>query len=259
LPPSDDPRDIAQLGERMAQLLAQQQALVKHLSQGRQDFQRLARSVWRVQEDERRRFARELHDGLGQNLTALVRLLDQSLEDLPHEQRQRLAGARALAETTLQDTRALSRLMRPQILDDLGLEAALRWLARTLGDSHGLKVDISIDPALPPFDGDHAILIFRIVQEALNNTAKHARATQAQVRLQALAQRALLRVEDDGAGCDPARALEAGSESHGSGLGGMRDRVRLFDGDLRVDSSPGGGFRLQVEFPLAPTGGRMGP
>jgi len=258
LPPSDDPRDIGQLGERMAQLLAQQQALVRHLSQGRQDFQRLARSVWRVQEDERRRFARELHDGLGQNLTALVRLLDQSLEDLPSDQRQRLADARALAEATLQDTRALSRLMRPQILDDLGLEAALRWLARTLGDSHGLKVDIAMDATLPPFDGDHAILIFRIVQEALNNTAKHAQARHAQVLLQALAQRALLRVEDDGRGCDPTRAFEAGSEGRGSGLGGMRDRVRLFDGDLRVDSSPGGGFRLQVEFPLAPAGGRMG-
>jgi signal transduction histidine kinase len=257
---SPDPSpDLDRLGERVSQLLAQQQALVEQLRQGQGHFRRLARSVWRVQEDERRRLARELHDGLGKNLTALIRLLDQAVDSAADEARPRLTTARDLAQSTLQDTRALSRLLRPQILDDLGLDAALRWLVRSVGESHGLAIDLDLPDVLPELEGEAAILVFRVVQEALSNAARHAGARHVRVAVETGATLLQLRVSDDGRGCDPACALAAGSEGRSSGLGGMRERVRLFDGELRVHSSPGAGFRLQVDIPFGGGNGRMAP
>src|SRR5262249_27290199 len=130
-------RSNAQPGERAAlesqlqELLQQQRELVARLQKGQDQFKRLARSVWSVQEQERRKLARDLHDGIGQNLTAIVNLLALAL-DKPAGVRMHLTKARELAEMTLQETRELSRLLRPTILDDLGLEAALRWLTRTM-------------------------------------------------------------------------------------------------------------------------------
>src|SRR6185312_2557045 len=101
-----------------------QQELVARLQGGQESLKRLARSVWRVQEQEQRKLARELHDGIGQNLAALVRLIERA-QSAPADAGSQLEQARALAATTLQETRALSRLLRPQILDDLGLAPAL--------------------------------------------------------------------------------------------------------------------------------------
>ncbi len=123
------------LRQKIDDVLQQQRELIDRLQQGQDYFQHLARSVWRVQEDERRRLAHELHDGVGHSLTALIHLVAQAsaaLTERPDEARERLDRARAVAQSTLQETRALSRLLRPQILDDLGLEAALRWLARII-------------------------------------------------------------------------------------------------------------------------------
>lgn len=252
----------AELEQRLGELMQQQRDLVERLQQGQAYFQQLARSVWRVQEEERRKLARELHDGIGQNLTAMVHLIGQARSALPaaaNQSRDRLEQMHALAETTLQETRALSRLLRPQILDDLGLEAALRWLARTLGESHGIDISLDLAPELPALGGDLATLIFRIVQESLANVARHAHAQHAAIELQRRGPRLLLRVRDDGRGCDTAAALAAGSEGRSSGLGGMRDRVRLFGGELRIDSAPGAGFGVAIELPLAQVDETMQP
>ena len=118
----DEPDERAALSQKIDDVLAQQRELVARLEQDQAYFQHLARSVWRVQEDERRRLARELHDGIGHSLTALIHLMAQASAALerPDEARERLARANAVAQSTLQETRALSRLLRPQILDDLG-------------------------------------------------------------------------------------------------------------------------------------------
>ena len=226
-------------------LLAQYERLLDRVESNEREFRRLARAVARVEEDERRRLARELHDGLGQTLTALKHRLAQLGGDVAPEARDRLDAAIALCGDALEDTRALSRLLRPPILDDLGLEAALRALARTLGESSGLSIDVAVEP-LPDLDGDLQTLVFRVAQEALNNAAKHAQAKEVILRVVARGGLLQLQVADDGRGCDPDAMLASG----GSGLGGMRERLRLYGGALELHSAPGEGTRLRAVVPV---------
>jgi len=245
-----DARDQASLQERLDALLQQQRELVTTLQRGQAHFEQLARSVWRTQEEERRRLARELHDGIGQNLTAILRLLEQATasSDCSAGTRGELERVRTLVHSTLDEARALSRQLRPQILDDLGLAAALRWLARSFRDTQGLDVSLDLAEPLPALGGDAETLIFRVAQEGLNNVVKHAGATHAEISLQRLDERVLLSIRDDGHGCETSHALRSGSEGKGSGLGGMRDRAQLFGGQLRIVSQPGAGFSLEIAF-----------
>lgn len=229
-------------------LREQYQRLLQRLEANEHEFRRLGRAVWNVQEDERRRLARELHDGLGQNLTALKHRLSRLLDELPPElaaQRERLGEALAMCAGSLEDTRELSRLLRPPILDDLGLEPALQWLARSVDAGGAMRVVVEIEP-LPALDGELQTLLFRVAQEALNNASKHAAAGSVLLRLVARGGELLLQVIDDGRGCDASRALRAG----GSGLGGMRERLRLYGGGLELRSAPGQGTRLRARVPL---------
>lgn len=230
----------------VAELQAQYRQLLQRLEANEREFRRLGRAVWRVQEDERRRLARELHDGLGQNLTALKHRLAQIAGELGpgHDAlRTRMEAAIALCSASLEDTRHMSRLLRPPILDDLGLVPALRWLARSVQESSGLAVVVEVGD-LPPLGGETQTLLFRVAQEALNNAARHARAESVLVRLVASDAALQLQVIDDGVGFEPAQA-------HGSGLGGMRERLRLHGGRLELRSTPGRGTRLRASVPLA--------
>lgn len=253
--PTDD------LAATVERLRADYGRLVRRLESNQRDFQRLARSVYRVQEDERRRLARELHDGLGQNLTALkhqLALLAETLGPDRPELRAQIEAGIGLCAQSLADTRQLSRLLRPQVLDDLGLAAALQWLARTLGANAGLSIRVEAD-APPGLDGELQTLLFRIAQEALTNALKHAQASRVEITLRNRAGWITLGVEDDGRGFDVAAAQAAASAGNGSGLGGMRDRVALHGGRLLLDSRPGGGTRLQAAVPLADDAGEPGP
>ena len=226
-------------------LLAQYERLLERVESNEREFRRLGRAVWRVEEDERRRLARELHDGLGQTLTALKHRLVQLGDAVAPQARERLDAAIALCGDALEDTRTLSRLLRPPILDDLGLEPALRALARTLGEASGLAIDVQVE-GLPALDDDLQTLVFRVAQEALNNAAKHAQAKQVLLRLVARGGLLQLQVVDDGRGCDPDQMLRAG----GSGLGGMRERLRLYGGTLELHSAVGEGTRLRAVVPV---------
>lgn len=231
----------------IAALRRQYQELLDRLQRNEREFRRLGRAVWRVQEDERRRLARDLHDGVGQNLTALKHRLAAMTQALPGDDplRQDLEDAIALCGDTLEDTRELSRLLRPPILDDLGLEAAVRALCRSLAQASGLDIGVDIQP-LPALDSDLQTLVFRVAQEALSNAVRHAQARSVLVRIVASGGLLQLQVADDGRGCDPVAALASG----GSGLGGMRERVRLYDGQLELRSAPGEGTRLRAVVPL---------
>lgn len=254
----DESKDHVDLERKLDDVLQQQRELIERLQKGQDYFQHLARSVWRVQEDERRRLAHELHDGIGHGLTALIHLVGQAsdaLAERPGEARERLERARDVATTTLKETRVLSRLLRPQILDDLGLEPALRWLARTYQDDHKIAVSLDFDQPFPDVDGDLSTLIFRVTQESLSNISRHAGATQVEIGLRRRSIYLTLAIRDDGRGCDPQAAFAASSEGRSSGLGGMRDRVRLFGGMLRLDSKTGEGATVSAQFPLASIAG----
>lgn len=243
---------VAGLNRRIDELMRQHAALLTRLQHDQRRTRHLARSVWRIEEEARRRIARELHDGVGQNLVALMRQLDTIATRLPEdaaEGRNGLHRLRELVQVTLDDTRSLSRLLRPQILDDLGLAAALRWLARSVD---GLRVELELPPELPALEDDLSTLLFRIAQEALSNAVRHAAASRVEIGLSLFPKRHSLRLDicDDGRGCDLAKAEAVGSEGQGIGLGGMRDRVDLFEGTLDLQSAPGKGFKICIELPL---------
>jgi signal transduction histidine kinase len=233
-------------------LRSQQAQLFADLAQGQQRFRRLARSVWRIQEDERRRFARDLHDGLGQNITAIVHQLEQLAGDpaLPRPAAVRAERALDLCLRALHDTRHLARMLRPKILDDLGLCAALSWLGRSVSEGAGFAVDVDCEEDFPDPDGDLATLVFRVVQEALNNAAKHAHARHVLVTVGSRAGELHLLVADDGRGCDPDAALSADTLGAGTGIGSMRERVELFGGRLHLVSAPGDGTQVRAALPL---------
>jgi signal transduction histidine kinase len=244
-PADSAPMDPADLRRQLLQLGAQQQRLVTQLQSGEQQFRQLARSVWRVQEDERRRLARELHDGIGQHLTALRHRLDGLVVngDAGHES---LQQALQLCELAIDETRTLSRLL----LDDLGLEAALRWLARQTAESAGCNVEVAISNLPEPLDGDLSTLIFRVAQEALTNAAKHAQANHIVIRLSRRGAQLQLLLVDDGRGCEVDAAWALSSSGQSTGLASMRERVRLFGGQLSLVSRPGEGLQLRAWLPL---------
>lgn len=229
---------------RLQQLEEQQRAFAEALAHGLDDHLHLARSAWRVQEEERRRLARDLHDGVGQNLTALdhqlSRLEDQGVAAEQCEQ------ARMLCQQTLKDIRDLSRLLHPPMLEDLGLESTLQWLARTIQQSSGLEVDVICSDLPDSLPTEVSILIFRVAQEALNNAVKYAQASAASVLLRNRKGRLVLQVIDNGQGFDPQAAVGTGL-----GLAGMRERAELLGADIVIESAPGEGSRLRLKIDLA--------
>jgi two-component system sensor histidine kinase UhpB len=242
----------ASVREQLTRLREQQERLFVQLHAGEQHFKQLARSVWRVQEDERRRLARDLHDGIGQQLTALKHRLDALALSIDGagDPANPLHQALEICDSAIQETRALSRLLRPQILDDLGLEAALNWLARHSAESGGYEVEVDVGK-LPAIDGDLSTLIFRVAQEALTNVVKHAQAKHVVIRL-AQRQDEWLQflIVDDGRGCDVDAAFAKASDGHSTGLASMRERVRLFGGRFTVVSRSDEGMQVRVLIPL---------
>lgn len=251
---ADAADEVHELLERVGQVARDSQGLLRELATSERRFRALAKAVWQVQEEERRRLARELHDGLGQNLTALKNQLESLARQAAGAEADGLAGRLAaaveLAGRALQDTRELSRLLRPPILDDLGLIPALQWLARTLREATGLEVHVAgdeLEGRLPP---DLEILLFRVAQEALTNTLKHSGAKLAVVTLRRRGGWIEVEAVDAGGGFDAERALSPAGGADGCGLRGMRDRLELFGGRLRIASAPGAGTRVRATVPL---------
>jgi two-component system, NarL family, sensor kinase len=248
---ADPMRDIV---DRVRHITRENERLFQHLIEGERRFRSLAKAVWKVQEDERRRLARELHDGLGQTLTALTNQLERLQQKLdPHDDRDlaiRLADSVELARLALNESRELSRLLRPPVLDDLGLPAALSWLARTLEQRTGLHVELTLDGLAERLDPELETLVFRLVQEALTNVLRHAGVDRACVHLRRLAEGLELRVTDQGRGFDPEATLTAAPAATGSGLRGMRDRLELFGGRLELSSQAGRGTLLTAAIPM---------
>lgn len=247
-------------------------AMLDRLAQARHEA---AGHVLRAQEEERRRLALELHDQIGQSLTALTfhaqalreRLATEAGRVTEHVQRQaeRLIG---LAQRTLAEVQTLSRQLRPPLLDDLGLVAALRWLADDVQERFGIPVhvqvslagaqraaDADVTPAahltdLARLPGEVETALFRIAQESLTNAIRHGQAGQMHVTLWRQETQARLTVADDGTGFTP--SIEA---ARGVGLEGMRERAQLLGGTLQVRSRQGDGCVVCVEIPIsrAPT------
>jgi signal transduction histidine kinase len=236
-------RHVSRLEQRLRQEIATN-------AQNTADLQRLSAQILTAQEEERRNIARELHDEVGQVLTAIkVELaVAQRAVETAGVSPNVLSGARSLTDGALHTVRDLSHLLRPAILDDLGLTAAIGSYLREFSRRHGIAVDLLHDEITERWAADTEAAAYRIVQEALTNVARHARATSCRVYLQRLAHTILITVEDDGIGFDALAAEEAGHRE-GLGLLGIRERVAQLGGTVRVESTRGKGTRLTVELP----------
>lgn len=219
----------------------------------------LTRRVLEAQEDERKRIARELHDETAQSLSTLLINIDLlELQLAPSEARLQtgLERLRTLAKRTLDETRALSHDLRPTILDDVGLVAAIEWFADEWARSYGVPVRVRAEylesDRLPP---GMEVALFRIAQEALNNVGKYAQAEHVEVALGPQDGSAKLVVKDDGRGFD-VRKTGGPTRSGGLGLYGMRERAELIGGHFDAQSKPGSGTTITVVAPLA---GMNGP
>ena len=248
-----EPDPLQAIARDVARVTAENARLLERLAQGEKRFRLIARGILRIQEAERGRVSRELHDGVGQSLTALKMQLGMLEASLPaHEEaiRARVAGLVEIADRSLQDVRQLSRLLRPQMLDDLGLVPTLGWLARTLREGTGLAVQVTTSGMEERVHPDLETALYRLVQEALTNVARHAQASSAEVTVRRAPDRLFLSVRDQGRGFDPGRVLAAEGEDPGGGVRGMRDRVELFGGRFELRSAPGAGTTMEVELPL---------
>ena len=220
--------------------------------------ERLAAQVIMAQEEERRRVARELHDEAGQALTAVIIGLERGLAsmpdtyaaDLPVQPRQLISNLRDLAAQTLDEVRKLALELRPSVLDDLGLVAALRQYVRSTEERSGMAVQLTVvgwdeesESRLPP---EVETALFRIAQEALTNAIRHSRAASVQVRLKRAALMVSLEIRDDGVGIGSVAA----SDGEHLGLFGMRERARILGGEFLVSPVSPRGTLVQVSIPL---------
>jgi signal transduction histidine kinase len=185
-----------------------------------------------------------LHDEVGQSLSA-IRMEAESAEcaESPDEIREHLSSIRTMAERTVNEVRDLALLLRPSMLDDFGLVPALNWHAREMTKRTGIDVVVSADEDSGDLPEEHKTCIYRMVQEALNNSAHHANARTVEVTVRRESERVLFTVQDDGAGFDTRFV-------RGLGLLGMEERVRRLGGRLRIDSQPGRGTLVSAELPL---------
>lgn len=201
-----------------------------------------------AREQEKQRIARELHDELAQSLAMLGMDLNWLKPRVPEgtDAVAKIGSMQKIVSGAVAATRRIAADLRPLVLDDLGLVAATQWLVEKFRERNGIECTISVEPARIDVSDPYATAVFRILQEALQNIAKHAQATHVEVTLRQVGDRITLRVRDNGRGFD----LTAPRKSSSFGLVGLRERAHLVDADLRLRSAPGQGTQIDVDIAL---------
>lgn len=224
--------------------------LSEHLDEVMQ-FQRVRFQIIEAMEEERRRVAREIHDGPAQSMANIVmradfcvRLIDRGKEQIPGE----LAALQTLVRNCLREVRKIIFDLRPMVLDDLGLVPAVKKYTEQFGEQHAVHVDLSVIGDSQRLPRVVEVAMFRIIQECLNNVAKHAGASTVVVRIELLKRRVNLLVKDDGRGFNVERVL-AGDGGEQYGLVGIRERVMLLGGEVNFTSEPSRGTSVRVTVP----------
>ncbi len=210
-----------------------------------------AAQILTAQEQERKRIARELHDETSQVLTSLLislKVLEESITG--EEARQRVEDTRSLVHQTLRAIRNLSIDLRPRALDDLGLLPALRWYIKEYQQKCKIEVEFTTTNIKERFPSAIETALYRIVQEALTNTAKYARATKVQVSITEEDGMVRATISDNGKGFDAQTVLKMPWQERGLGLAGMHERASLLDGSLLISTEPGKGTTIEVALPL---------
>jgi PAS domain S-box-containing protein len=225
--------------------ITERKRLEKELRDSEQRLRYLSQRILAAQEEERKLIAHELHDGLGATLTTIKYSLEQRLDDHPQE-RQSLEQAVSMVQDAIKDTSRISRSLRPSILDDMGVLPAIRWFCRGLQEGNSSTiVETRLEVQEKEVREPLKLVIYRIVQEALNNVAKHSSAQRATVALRKTEGNLELSVEDNGGGFDLQKAGDAGM-----GLTSMRERTQFSGGFFSIQSRPGKGTAIRALWPL---------
>jgi signal transduction histidine kinase len=245
--------------EEMVEERTRELALLYEQLQGREVMcKRLLGKVLTAQEEERARLARELHDSIGQSLTAIIMSINATESALPPTQlsaKDKLANVRNMASQTLHDLRGLIFDLRPEVLDDLGLGLALHSQVKKYLEPAGVRVKLQATGLKDLLPAEVETAVFRVVQEAITNIARHAQASDASITLTKKDDRLIVRVEDNGVGFDLNQVKNGGQQAWG--LHGMEERITLLGGKFYVGSTPGHGTLVLAEVPLNQNNGVM--
>jgi signal transduction histidine kinase len=219
------------------------------LAQSHEQLRALSQYLQAAREEERTFIAREIHDELGQELTALKMDLAWLSRQLPPEQThlvQKTAAISNMVDGTIQTVRRVASQLRPGLLDDLGLVAALEWQAGEFQARTGIACSLDLPEIVSTLSQDQATAIFRVFQETLTNIARHAQATRVRIALKSQPEGIQLVVRDNGIGITQDQLTDPRS----LGLTGMRERVQAFGGTLEFKSAPGKGTTVRVTMPV---------
>ncbi|RMF04883.1 MAG: HAMP domain-containing protein [Chloroflexi bacterium] len=234
--------------------------MVQQISRYRVGLREYVADMTRSQEEERKRIARDLHDDTVQTLIAIgqrLELVKGSLDDT-EQARARLTDVRAMVTGAIASVRQFSRDLRPLALEDLGLAAAMQYLANQLAQSEGVDVNLTVEGQAENLSNDMEIAIYRILQEALNNVKKHAHATEVNVLAQFTDQQIKMVVQDDGQGFEMPEAITDFASSGHFGVMGLHERAQLFGGQVTVESEPGQGTTVTLILPRQSELGQFG-
>ena len=239
---------LVALGQQVGSALAQTD-LYRRLETRTGELTRLSARMVEQHEAERRRLSRELHDETAQVFSAVKMELGVLREGIAPPERPRLDQVLALIDDGIRTIRNVTNDLRPSLLDDLGLLPALRSLAAEFAERSGVDATFSAPASLPGLSSEAELALFRALQEALANVARHAEATTVEIGLSASGGRVLLQVRDDGRGF-PAEPLEVYERRGHMGLAGMRERIGALGGSVRTQQAPGGGALVEVSVPV---------
>jgi signal transduction histidine kinase len=251
----DDMMELRRLNAELQAEIAERKRAEEEVTKHRRDLQSLSAQLINAQEAERKRISQELHDEMGQALTAMSINLAAIEKELPSElaptTRERLAETSALADQTLEQVRELSLDLRPSMLDDLGLVPTLRWYVNRYAQRLKLEVEFEAVDLEERLTAEMETVLYRVVQEALTNVARHAQANRVHIHLEHKEFKVHAFVEDDGQGFDLQEVAGREALERGAGLLGIRERVASLGGRFSLWSRPGQGTRLTIEIPIA--------
>ena len=231
--PEEPVEEVERLAHAFAKLLERIEA----------ERRRAGRLQLRAQEEERKRVARDLHDEVNQALTAILLRLEALTHIAPPRLKEELAETKGLANQAMGELLQLARQLRPTALDDHGLVPAIEEQLRRFKAQYGIEASLSTEGELADLGNDQQLVLYRVTQEALNNIARHASASNVAVQIARSDGTVALEVADDGSG------FAVGDERGGLGLDGMAERARMVDGEFEVDAAPGRGTTLRLRVP----------
>ncbi len=212
--------------------------------------QDISKFLIRAQEEERKKIARELHDEVGQTLTAIKINLEILKRKLPPDLIPYIEESISLIDKSIEQIRDISLNLRPSLLDNLGLKSALRWYIEKQKEKSGIDIEYILDFEGESFSSDHSIVIFRIIQESLTNIIRHSKAKRVLLNIKENDEELVINIIDDGIGIDVEGVWQEVKEGRALGILGIKERVELLQGSLEIESEKGKGTKIKVILPL---------